>query len=281
MRLLLDSFGRALLACLHPRVMLLSLLPLVLLIAGGWLLGSWYWDDAVALVRTWLETRHGLLSVGPWLDQLGLSSLKTVVAHLLVIFAVTPLLVMATLVLVNLILTPLLVAWVARQRFPSLARRSGTGVWASLWQWIPPVLVALFMLVLTLPLWLVPPMAVVLPALIGGWLCARLLTQDVLSGHASDAERQALLRTHRWPLLTMGLTAGLLSAGPGLLWASTALVATAFVVLLPLALWAYTLIFALTSLWFAHYALSALQHLRAHDAVVDVQARTLHDTSAP
>jgi hypothetical protein len=33
--------------------------------------------------------------------------------------------------------------------------------------------------------------------------------------------------------------------------------------LVPLAIWIYTLVFAFASLWFAHYALAALQRLRA------------------
>jgi hypothetical protein len=34
---------------------------------------------------------------------------------------------------------------------------------------------------------------------------------------------------------------------------------------LPVAIWIYTLVFAFSSLWFAHYALSALQQLRVRD----------------
>jgi hypothetical protein len=40
------------------------------------------------------------------------------------------------------------------------------------------------------------------------------------------------------------------------------LFAAAFVILVPLAIWIYTLVFAFSSLWFAHYALAALQALR-------------------
>jgi hypothetical protein len=44
------------------------------------------------------------------------------------------------------------------------------------------------------------------------------------------------------------------------------LLAAAFVILVPLAIWIYTLVFALSSLWFAHYCLAALQALRADRA---------------
>jgi hypothetical protein len=36
-------------------------------------------------------------------------------------------------------------------------------------------------------------------------------------------------------------------------------------ILVPVALWIYTLVFAFSSLWFAHFALSALQQLRSRD----------------
>jgi hypothetical protein len=39
--------------------------------------------------------------------------------------------------------------------------------------------------------------------------------------------------------------------------------APAFIILVPLAIWIYTLVFAFASLWFTHYGLAALQALRA------------------
>jgi hypothetical protein len=39
-------------------------------------------------------------------------------------------------------------------------------------------------------------------------------------------------------------------------------------VLIPVAIWIYTLVFAFSALWFSHYALSALQALRAEQALV-------------
>jgi len=37
--------------------------------------------------------------------------------------------------------------------------------------------------------------------------------------------------------------------------------------LVPVAIWIYTLVFAFASLWFAHFALAALQRLRSDTAV--------------
>ena len=55
MRLLLDSFWRAVAYCLHPRVIVLSLLPLGLMVALALGLGYFYWDAAVARSARALE----------------------------------------------------------------------------------------------------------------------------------------------------------------------------------------------------------------------------------
>ena len=118
-------------------------------------------------------------------------------------------------------------------------------------------------MLLTLPLWLVPPLAMVLPAIIWGWLTYRVMAFDVLAEFASREERQQLLAQHRLGLLSMGVIAGLMGAAPSVVWASGALFAAAFVILIPVAIWIYMLVFAFASLWFAHFALAALHELRS------------------
>jgi len=111
-------------------------------------------------------------------------------------------------------------------------------------------------------LWLVPPLVLILPPLIWGWLTYRVMAFDALANHATDEERQAIFREHRLQLLGMGIFAGYLGAAPSLVWASGVVFAAAFVILLPMAIWIYTLVFAFSSLWFAHYCLGALHALR-------------------
>ena len=61
----------------------------------------------------------------------------------------------------------------------------------------------------------------------------------------------------------MGLLCGLLGAAPSLLWTSGAMFIAMAPLLVPLAVWVYALVFAFSSLWFAHYLLAALARLRA------------------
>lgn len=266
MSLFLGSLWRALAYCLHPRVILLSLLPLLLTVALALGLGYLYWSPAVAWVHGLLEASSWVNSVWSWLDGQGLGRIKVVLAPLIVIFAVTPLIVMLSLLTVALLMTPALTRLVAQRRFPALARQgSGSWLYSLLWS-LGATLAALLLLLLSIPLWLIPPLILVLPPLIWGWLTYRVLAFDALSGHASAAERRALFRRHRGTLLLMGLFCGYLGSAPSLIWASGVVFAAAFVVLVPLAIWIYTLVFALSSLWFAHYLLAALQALREEAA---------------
>ena len=102
----------------------------------------------------------------------------------------------------------------------------------------------------------------VLPPLIWGWLTYRVFAFDVLALHASRAERTLLLHDERWPLFGMGVACGMLGAAPSLLWAVSALTLVLAPFLILVSIWLYTLVFAFSSLWFAHYLLAALQRLR-------------------
>ncbi|MDP3762224.1 MAG: EI24 domain-containing protein [Ramlibacter sp.] len=263
MSLLLDSFWRAVAYCLHPRVIALSFLPLVIMVVLSLGLGYFYWESAVEGVRSMLETSQLMKSFWDWLQGAGMGGLKTVVAPLIVIFAVTPVIVVLSLLIVAAFMTPALAALVGERRFPQLERKHGGSLAASLAWSLGSALLAVVALVVSLPLWLVPPLILILPPLIWGWLTYRVMAFDVLSEHASREERREVFRRHRGWLLGIGVLTGYLGAAPSLLWVSGAIFAAAFVILVPLAIWIYTLVFAFASLWFAHYCLAALEQLRA------------------
>ena len=132
------------------------------------------------------------------------------------------------------------------------------------------MLLALVLLLLSLPLWFIPPLVLILPPLIWGWLTYKVMSFDVLAEHASSDERRQLMREQHWPLLAIGVVTGYLGAAPTLLWAVSAATLVLAPVLVVLSVWLYTLVFAFSSLWFAHFALAALQRLRMQQAVEPV-----------
>jgi len=266
MRLLIDSFWRAGLYCLHPRVIGLALLPLVL--TGVLMLGLsyLYWEAAVAAVRAALEDWSLVNALLQWMSSVLGPGFRTVVGPLIVVALAIPVVVSTTLVLVAVCVGPAAVEMVARRRFPALERRHGGAWWKSLAWSLLCSAAALLVVVATLPLWFIPPLALVLPPLIWGWLAARVMGFDALAEHATADERRALLRAHRWPLLVAGIVTGLLCGLPSAIWTMSVglLIAAPFVMIA--AVWLYTLVFTFSALWFTHYALSALATLRAAEA---------------
>jgi hypothetical protein len=157
---------------------------------------------------------------------------------------------------------------VAERRFGQLERKKGGSLLASLVWSLGSTLLALVALLVSIPLWLIPPLILILPPLIWGWLTYRVMSYDALVDHASAEERRELFRRHRASLLLIGVLSGYLGAAPSLLWASGAMFIAMAPLLVPVAIWLYTLVFAFSSLWFAHYCLAALEQMRKQNLVL-------------
>lgn len=263
MRLLLDAFWRAAAYCLHPRVIALSMLTLLLMAALSLGAGYLFWEQAVDAVRLQIDAWQLLGTLFSWLASVGLPNLKAVLAPLLVVFLATPVIVVLTLLVVAFLMTPSMLALVADRRFPRLERKRGGSLVGAVAGSVLATVVALAALVVSMPFWFVPPLVLVLPPLIWGWMTYKVMSYDVLAEHASTDERRTLLREHRPMLLAIGVISGYLGAAPSIVWASGAMFIALAPLLIAVAVWIYTLVFAFSSLWFAHYALAALERQRA------------------
>ncbi len=261
-RELIDSFWRACAYCLHPKVIALSLAPLAIVGGIAAVLGYFFWEPAVAGVRAGLEDAALLQPMFEWLRSIGAGSWVSVIAPLVIVALAVPAFVVASLLVASVLMTPAIVRLVAARRFPRLERREGGSFWSSVAVSLGCTAIALAAIVVSIPFWFVPPFVLVLPPLIWGWLTYRVFSHDVLSAHASRDERLRLMREHRWPLLGIGIACGALGAVPSLLWAVSALALVFAPLLILVAIWLYTLVFAFSSLWFAHYLLAALERLR-------------------
>lgn len=260
---MIDSFWRAVLTCMSPRVLLWSLLPLLAAGVSVAALGWAYWEVALDAVRAALDGWSLSTHVYQWLHSVGAPGLRSVVAPLVVVALSVPVVLLFTLLLVAALAAPAVVRLVAAQRFPDLQALQGAHwVQGVLWSLVCTA-AALLALVVSVPLWLVPPLVVVLPPLIWGWLTCRVMSFDVLAHHASAPERRMVLRGNRWSLLSMGLICGYLGVLPSLIWAagSAALILAPLLVLV--SVWLYTVVFVFAASWFAHFCLAELQRLRS------------------
>lgn len=261
MTLLLDAFWRAAAYCLHPKVIGLSLLPLLIGVSLALGLGWLYWEAAVAGVRATLESWSLVESALKLVESFFGTSFRTVLAPLIVVLLAAPGIVVVSVLLVAWLMTPAIVNLVAARRFPALQRKQGATWYASVgWSLFCTVLAVLALLI-SVPLWFTP-LVLVVPPLIWGWLNYRVMSFDVLAAHASREERHLLMRRHRMPLLGIGVVSGYLGAAPALLWAASALTLVFAPLLIVVSVWLYTLVFGFSALWFAHYGLAALAALR-------------------
>jgi hypothetical protein len=267
--LLLDSFWRAVAYCLHPRVIALSVLPLLLTAGLALVLGYFFWEPALDAVNATIASWEMMSTLIGWLEGVGLSGLKAAIAPLVVVFLSTPVIVVVSLLVVAALMTPAILVLVTARRFPALERKRGGSFAGSVFGTLWATLAALAALILSVPLWFVPPLVLIVPPLIWGWLTYRVMSYDVLADHASRDERRELMRRHRGALFGIGVVTGYLGAAPSLVWVSGAMAVVLAPLLVPLAIWVYTLVFAFSALWFAHYALAALQALRAESMIID------------
>jgi hypothetical protein len=269
MQSLIDSFWRAAAYCLHPRVIGLSLLPLVIAGLGVFGFMFFFWEGALASLRATLESWHLVESLLQWLDSFGLQGFRSMLTIIILLAALLPAIILLSLLLVALLMTPAIVRMVAQRRFPLLEKKRGGTLLQSVAASLGATLIALVLIVLSMPLWLIPPLVMVLPPLIWGWLAYRVFGFDVLAEHASTEERRALLKEHRVPMMVMGVVCGYLGAAPSLIWAVSAMALALAPLLVLVSIWLYTLVFAFSTAWFSHYALAALQARRAAEPVAE------------
>ena len=263
---LLRSFGRALSSVFHPAMLILTFVPfLVAALAWGAVLYL-FWQPLLDLMRGALANWPSMNYVYHLFDVLGFGGLRATIAPFLVIILTIPLIVITVLLLIVAISMPRVIRHLSKRQYAMLELRRGGSWYGSLFHSLVTTFVCLIVMVVTLPLWLIPPFFALIPPLLWGWLTYRVMTYDALALHASVEERRALVRSHRLPLLVIGVVSGLLGSLPTAIWAVSAWLLLFFPVLAAVTIWIYAFILVFTALWFGHYCLRALQRMRAHDA---------------
>ncbi len=258
------AYGRALRSQFSGRMLLLSVVPLLLSLA---LWGSLLYAGMQPLYD-WLQDtfrEYGLFAAsGSILATLGLGFLKTMVVPLVAMLVLLPLMIITSLLFIGVGAMPAIARHVSRVQFPGLERKEGGSFLGSLAVNLSGIVVFALLWIVTLPLYALAPVALMVQAVLWGWLTARVMSYDALSIHASLEERRIIVATRRRQLLLIGTISGLLGALPGVAWIGGALFSVVlFPVLAVLSIWLYLIIFIFTGLWFQYYCLQALADLRA------------------
>jgi uncharacterized protein involved in cysteine biosynthesis len=242
---IVSAFGRGIASQLTPRMLALLVVPFLVAV-GFWILSAWFlWDPVTGWFQTLVFQGDGWMARGyRWASQYGLSGLSTWIPNLFAFLLLVPIAIATALALIAVLAMPVVIRHLGNRNYPDVARRGSLALGPNLWNVVRSLVVFVVGYLLTMPLWLIPPLALIVPWLWWGWLTARLMRFDSLVEHADAGERERLIRSDRRPYLLLGLGLALLNYIPPLF-----LVAP-----------------VLSALVFAHYSLSRLREQRRLDA---------------
>ncbi len=204
MQNILDALGRAFKSLLHPKMLVLTLWPMLLslLFWGG--IFWWFWD-AWATDLTHLAQGYG---VEDHLAQWGFVWVAHWVVSLLLFSMLLPAVYVTSLLFTAIFAMPIMLKFVAARDYPELEQKFGGTLVGSVWAAVVAVSVFLILWVLTLPLWLIPFGPIVVPTMLSAYLNQRLFTYDALTDHASVEEFEQIKERAQGRLFSMGAILG-------------------------------------------------------------------------
>jgi len=166
-------------------------------------------------VDTIMETIQGFGWVGDKISaSVWVAGIVLLLVKLLLVLAFVPLIYVTSAVLVATVALPLMLDRVARRDYTDLEQRNGGSNMGSIGNTLAALLWFLLMMAASLPLWLIPGVALVAPVLGVGWLSQRIFGYDALMRHADRDELVRLRQELRPQMLLLGGGTSLLAYVP-------------------------------------------------------------------
>jgi len=196
---------------LHPRMLWLMLWPVLIALALWGTVVLVFWTQ----IAVWLAGLiHQWLTTGWFAIQWEVQDMALIAAKAMIVLLLVPLIQLTALLILSSFGMPAMVAHVAARSYPELEQRRGGSLAGSLWNGLVALagMVALF--VVSVPLWLFPPLWPVIPLAIVGWVNQRVLRYDALAEHAAAAEMRQVFTGRRGTLYVLGVVLALLAYVP-------------------------------------------------------------------
>lgn len=245
-----QAFKRAAVSQCHPAMLFAVLLPFLIALLGAILLLWFCWTPLTDWLRDEASHWSVVNNVDEWLVTVGLFSLKVYLVPVVAAAILLPVSGILGLAIAAIFVMPLVLRHVSQREYAAVSKQGRFGTAVSVWNALWVSLAFALGWLLTLPLWLVPPMAVLLSVFWWAFAFSRMMRIDAIVEHASPEERRILLRRNNLGFWTVGLICSLIN-------------------LLPPA-WVFLPVFS--ALVFAHYGLDALQRLR-QEKVIEMAPR--------
>ena len=206
----MDAVTKALIGAakslVHPIILLILLVPMLIALAIWIGLGWAYWGTWTSAIQDAVVS-HATFT---WAADWDLARLASWVAAAVVLAMLAPVIILTALLIATVFAMPALVRHVSRSNYPDLELRHGGTVIGSLWNALAAIFLFASLWIVTLPLWLLGPLAVLLPLLLSAYLNQRLFRYDALSDHADATEMRQIFEFARGRLFLLGLVTGVI-----------------------------------------------------------------------
>lgn len=250
------SYLNALRSQLHARMLLALLLPVAVGLVALILAYLLFYSTLKTAIVQWMEGQAPIQQTELWLANvaahsdtiatvMGWLSLKSFAGAVLAIGVLLPFIAVIVFAVMAFATMPIVVGYLRQTRYPNLTRAGTHAGTYSVLNALKVVVVFCLGWLVTLPLWLIPPFALLLPIFWWGYAFKGFLAVDAIAAHANGLERRLIFQRYRWDFWLLGLSMALLSLLPF------------FWIILPV----------FSALAFAHFCLQALSDLRAEQQV--------------
>ena len=207
----LGAVGYGLVNLFHPRMLWLMLWPMLVAL-GIWGIAALALWTRLALwlagiLKQWVEPALGFI-------RLDFGDATLIAANVILFLLFVPLVYLTALFILGVFGMQKMVDYVAGRSFPQLERRHGGTVAGSIANALAAIGGMLGLFVISLPLWLIPPLWPLIPLTILTWGNQRLLRYDALAEHADRDEMKRIWRDRRGGLYLLGLLLALLAFVP-------------------------------------------------------------------
>lgn len=225
-----DTFNALLkaLKCLfHPKMLSLILWPMFLatLFWGG--TAYYFWHDWVNILTDFA----GQFNTTAYLQRHELSWIAGYFISFILFLLLLPVIYTTALLITSIFAMPLMVSHIASKDFPNLELKHGGTVAGSVWNGLVAILIYVILWVITIPLWLFTPFAVLIPILLTAYLNQRLFRYDALADHASAPEFEKIMERSSTKFYIMGAALALLQFVPILQFFTPVYIGLAFIYL--------------------------------------------------
>lgn len=239
------AFKRALASQCHPKMLAALFLPFIIALLGAIVLLWAFWTPLTVWLNMQAADWELVNQVDQWLVAIGLFSIKLYLIPMLAVVILLPLSGILGLVIAAIFVMPIALRHLEQREYAGIRRQGKFSTTVGAWNAI--VVGVLFAIgwVVTMPLWLIPPFALLLPIFWWAFAFTRMLRVDAIVEHASPQERRLLWRRHNRQLWLIGVVLALLNLFPP----------------------AWLVLPVFSALVYAHFSLEALRQLRGQTVI--------------